>query len=198
MVMHTLSLQRSAFHLMPPITPPRSLHDLVQQFPHAGRLEAIILRPERRMPAMAVQTVQALAERGLEGDRSSQRPPSRPGGSKRQVTLIQAEHLGVIASLARLPRIDPLDLRRNLVISGLNLLAAKTLFKSEPMVLRIGPEVILEITGPCDPCSRMEDLLGRGGYNAMRGHGGLTARVLASGPLCVGDLVSCGPAPLTP
>lgn len=173
---------------------PTSLHQLVQQFAHAGRLDAIYLRPERRAPVVAVHQATALVDRGLEGDRAAARKPWRPGGNKRQVTLIQAEHLPVVAAFMGAAAIDPALLRRNLLISGLNLLAARAMFAKEPMVLCLGDEVRLEITGPCEPCSRMEELLGPGGYNAMRGHGGMTARVLQGGRLQVGDAVRCVPA----
>lgn len=163
-------------------------------FPRDGCVEAILLRPARAEPMRAVEQAQTILGRGLEGDRSAARVPASPIGGKRQVTLIQAEHLPVIASLAGLPAVEAARLRRNLVVRGLNLLAARSLFKDQPMILRIGDEVVLEITGPCEPCSRMEAALGAGGYNAMRGHGGLTARVLQGGRLQVGDAVRCMPA----
>ena len=78
--------------------------------------------------------------------------------------------------------IDPGLLRRNVVVSGINLLALKD------RTFRIG-DAVLEMTGHCHPCSRMETNLGPGGYNAMRGHGGITARVIEPGTISTGDSV---------
>jgi MOSC domain-containing protein YiiM len=165
------------------------LRHLTCQFPHPGRVRAILLRPSRDAPVLNVPHALALVDRGLQGDRSAERPSTRPGGHKRQVTLLQAEHLPLIAAWAGLAQVHAAQLRRNLVIEGLNLVAARTLFADQPLHICIGASVVLLATGPCDPCSKMEAALGPGAYNAMRGHGGLTARVLSGGEITVGDEV---------
>jgi len=152
---------------------------LLATLPQQGRLEWIGLRPARREPLLAVLEATAETDRHLTGDHA--RPKA---GGKRQITLIQHEHLAAVAGFLGLPEaVGPGRLRRNLVVSGLNLLALKN------RQVQLGDEVVLEITGECHPCSRMEEELGPGGYNAMRGHGGLTARIIRGGPLRVGDAV---------
>jgi len=183
--------------------PVKTIHELRATFPRPGRLEWIGLREARRAPVRSVLEAELHSLVGLVGDHGKQAPgrlralmgepgeaadpghaaPIPGGPGRRQVTLLQAEHLPVIAALAGLEEATPEMLRRNLVVSGLPLLALKD------ARLRVG-EVVLETTGECHPCSRMEETLGEGGYNAMRGHGGLTARVLQGGVIRVGDLVT--------
>lgn len=158
----------------------RTIRELRSTVPQVGRIERILLRPARRQEPVDVESVTAVAGVGLSGDRQR---AARTGTSDRQVTLVQAEHLDVVAGL--LGRDDPVDaaaLRRNLVVSGIPVLALKGL------VVRVG-DAVVEGTGPCHPCSRMEEALGEGGYQAMRGHGGITAAVRTSGTVTVGDRV---------
>jgi MOSC domain-containing protein YiiM len=137
-----------------------STETLFQTLPQVGRLEWIGLRPERMADLQSVNEVQVIAERGLAGDHK-------------------------VAGRLHRDRVPPALTRRNLVVSGINLLALKD------KRFRIGP-VLLEFSGPCEPCSRMEYNLGAGGFNAMRGHGGITAKVIEGGLIRVGDEVRAG------
>jgi MOSC domain-containing protein YiiM len=160
----------------------KTLRDLMTPPAHIqGRVEAIVVRGAPRDRARLIEQTMALAGIGLADDRLGQRGEAEL--STRQVTLIQLEHLPLIAAFARSGPIDPVDLRRNLVVSGINLLTLKN------AKVRVGAALI-EIVGPCAPCSRMEEVIGPGGYAAMRGHGGMTARILEGGAVRVGDVVS--------
>ena len=176
-----------------------SLRDLTTQFAQQGKLESIYLRPARGVACIQANEVLAITGIGLQGDRTAigkSQNSTAQKFSNRQVTLIQAEHIEVIAKLLGRP-VDAALLRRNLVVSGINLLAAKSLFRDQTMQLKIG-EVVLEITGPCEPCSKMEFALGHGAYNVMRGHGGVTAKVIQGGKLSLGNLVTCRVAEPSP
>lgn len=153
----------------------------METFSQPGKLEQIIVRSRHRGEVLNLKEAEALAGLGIAGDHRASKQTGLE--SKRQVSLIQAEHLRVVASmLGHETPIEASLCRRNLVLSGINLLALKAKRFS------IG-EAIFEGTGLCHPCSRMEENLGTGGYNAMRGHGGITAIVLRSGHITLGDLL---------
>ena len=91
--------------------------------------------------------------------------------------------IAVIASLLGCAAVAPEAMRRNLAVAGINLLALRA------RRFAIG-SLLFEGTGYCAPCRRLEETLGRGGFNASRGHGGITARVLGEGWLAIGDEVT--------
>jgi MOSC domain-containing protein YiiM len=152
-----------------------TLKQLMKNLPQQGLVEWIGVRPDKRKPLTELERVVVLAG-GLDGDHYAGR------SGKRSITLLQAEHLAVIASLLDRPKIDPQMLRRNIVISGINLLALKD------REFKIGTAV-LKMTGICHPCSRMEENFGEGGYNAVRGHGGINASIVIPGEIKLMDKV---------
>lgn len=143
-----------------------------------GRVVWIGLRPQRHAPMLVVERARLDVAEGVVGDRYTSK-----GARTRQVTLISVEDLVAIRSFLDLQVVEPERLRRNFVVSGLNLHA----LKDRRFVLG---GAMLEHTGECHPCSLMEETLGEGGYNAVRGHGGITARVLESGDARLGDIVA--------
>jgi MOSC domain-containing protein YiiM len=141
-----------------------------------GKVEYISIRPFPKARVVPLERVEANEENGLTGDHY------QGNSGNRQVTLIQKEHIQAVALLLARKEIDPALLRRNIVVSGINLLAF------EGKRIQVGGTV-LEMTTYCEPCSQMEANLGSGGYTAMVGHGGICARVISGGIIKIGDVV---------
>ncbi len=135
------------------------------------------LRPARHATMDIVREMMLESLTGVVGDHYG------GSGGARQVSLIGEENLAAIGAFMGGGPADPALLRRNIVVSGINLLALKGRNFS------LGGAV-LAYSGDCHPCSRMEKLLGPGGYNAVRGQGGILARVLQAGRVDIGDRLS--------
>ncbi len=146
-----------------------------------GQLCWIGVRPARGTPIDVRTSAKLCAGHGIDGDRYD---TNRNG--PRQVTLIAAEDIAAIAAFLGLPKVAPELLRRNLVTRGINLLALKD------RRFRVGA-ALLEGSGECAPCSRLEETFGPGGYNAVRGRGGITARVIEGGTIHIGDAIERQP-----
>ncbi len=154
-----------------------TLRELMDVFPRSGVVEWIGVRPGRGEPMRKQAALSAYPRGGITGDRYDGE------SGKRHVTLIQAEHLEAVASFLGLDApVDPNLVRRNIVVRGINLLTLKG------RRFQVG-RAVLEHTGSCHPCLNMEAALGEGGYNAMRQHGGITARVVTGGMIKRGDAV---------
>jgi MOSC domain-containing protein YiiM len=144
-----------------------------------AHVEWIGISPGNRQPIEPRQEVTVAVGTGIDGDYHSK---NRRGG-KRQVTLIQAEHFAVIAANTGRDSVGPELFRRNIVVRGIEL---SVLIGRR---FRIG-EALLEGTGPCTPCSRMDENLGAGGRLAMKGMGGLTTTVIEPGRIRRGDPIT--------
>ena len=153
------------------------LKELLTAVPQTGTVQWMGVRPAARAEMIIVNAVEARREAGVTGDHT--RPSPR---NARQVTLIQWEHLAVVSALIG-RSLEPQDLRRNIAVTGINLFSLKN------RRFQIG-QAIFETTGWCQPCARLEERLGPGTFQAMRGHGGITARILSGGIIRVGDTVS--------
>jgi MOSC domain-containing protein YiiM len=152
------------------------IQELMTRYAKAGKVVAISIRTQRLIAVQIINSVKAIEGKGLEGDRSK--------GGNRQVTFIQKEHIDAVASFLGKDDLDFTLTRRNILVECINLVSLKG------KQFQVG-DAIFQCTGECHPCSRMEEALGKGGYNAMRGHGGITAKVIVSGELKTWDSVFC-------
>ena len=126
-------------------------------------------------PIREVSSIECVAERGLRGDRFF----DYKDGYKGQVTLFSEEVFAQLCAAVGRPEAQPGALRRNLIVSGvdLNELIGKK-FELQ--------DVQLEGTEECKPCHWMNEAIGPGAETWLRGRGGLRCRILSDGWLHAG------------
>ena len=130
---------------------------------------ALFRTPAKREPMIPVTRLTLLAETGAEGDRHARR------GSRRQLLLMDAESLEHFA-------LEPGAVREQVTTRGLDL--ERLVFGAR---LRVG-SALLEVTAPCAPCERMNEL--RSGLrDAIRCRRGRFVRILEAGEIGVGDAI---------
>jgi MOSC domain-containing protein YiiM len=122
-----------------------------------------------RFPMREVSEVEVLKDKGLKGC-SHGRP-----GSKRQVCLIDRETLDRLG-------LAPGIVKENITTKGIDFQSLAT-----GNVLRIG-DCVLEITGPCNPCARMDEIR-MGLQEELRGQRGWLCRVTQAGTIRRGDRI---------
>lgn len=138
----------------------------------SGTIRALLLAQERGTPMKRVAEAQALEGKGFEGDRHGKR---KPGGKRQLLLLDEASHVAL--------RLGVGELKENVVVAGLPL-------ESLPpgQRLALGEEVVVELTEPCVPCSKLERIR-PGLLKESWGRRGLLARVLRGGTVREGDTV---------
>ncbi len=146
----------------------------------AGRLREIHVAPEQGAPVRRVERANAVAGRGLEGDRYYDTDGTFAERDGSDLTLIEGETLAAVERDYDIA-LEPGVHRRNLTADGiaLNHLVDRR--------FRIG-DAVCEGTELCEPCSYLESHLEeRGIREALVHRGGLRARILEGGTLTLGD-----------
>ncbi|MEX2605875.1 MAG: MOSC domain-containing protein [Kiritimatiellia bacterium] len=125
-------------------------------------------------PCESRQQVRLIAGRGIEGDRYALREAGHP----KQITFFNMDVIDALSERAGHP-VPPQSVRRNVFVRGLDLpdLVAKTFTLQG---------IRFEGVDPCKPCYWMDEAVGPGTMAFLKGKGGLRARILDDGELCVG------------
>jgi MOSC domain-containing protein YiiM len=157
-----------------------------------GTVLSINIAPAGRAPIVSVGEIQAIAGKGLEGDRYFRKTGSfsKTPGSGREVTLIEHEAIEALKREYQID-IDAAQTRRNIVTRGV---ALNHLIDREFTVGKI----LLRGTRLCDPCSHLEKLTVKGITRGLIHRGGLRADIVRGGVIRVGDRISVateGPSP---
>ena len=134
---------------------------------------ALHLCKSSRAPLVAVPSVTAVVETGLEGDRHARL------NSRRQVLLMEEETLDEFG-------LAPGAVREQITVRGLVL--AKLISGAR---IRVG-SAVLEVAGMCAPCARMDEVK-PGLKQAIDGRRGRFVRVVEAGSFAVGDTLEVEP-----
>ena len=137
-------------------------------------VKSILIRPGKKADPLHVTSIN-ITQKGIEGDHYNKED------GKRQVTLIGADGLAEMAALVGFPGDAHLACRRNILIEKL----PEGDLKGKQVGL--GDKVLLEITGYCNPCFRMDENFGEGAIAAFDKRAGWTARVIEGGQVSLGD-----------
>lgn len=126
-------------------------------------------------PLVEVSEVRCVAGRGIEGDRFFDFKPDYKG----QVTFFELETFERMCAQFGAAGKGPGAFRRNIVVEGL------------PLTPLIGKEFELQGvrfigTQEAAPCEWMNEAFASGAHAALKGFGGLRARILSDGILTVG------------
>jgi MOSC domain-containing protein YiiM len=134
-------------------------------------------------PVVSVGEIQAIAGKGLEGDRYYLKTGtySKTPGTGREVTLIEIEAIEALRQEYQID-IDAAQARRNIVTRGV----ALNHFIDQKFAVG---EAVLRGTRLCDPCAHLEKLTVKGVMRGLIHRGGLRADVVRGGIIQVGDVI---------
>jgi MOSC domain-containing protein YiiM len=151
--------------------------------PLAGSVVEIWLAGAAAEPMHRVPSVEAVAGRGLAGDRYA-----LGGGTwaqypdlEKQVTLIDRAEVAAVAAETS-SGLTPGDTRRNVVTTGIDLTALVGQWFAVGDALLFGMK-------RCPPCTHLERLTGIRLVKAMVHRGGINAAVFVGGPIREGSVV---------
>ncbi len=138
-----------------------------------ARIVSLQLCPGNRAPMTPRESITAIEGFGLEGDRHAASEGLRKA---RQVLLMDEETLNYFG-------LSPAQIRENITTTGIDLASLATGQK-----VALGDEVVMRITGDCEPCDFIENIR-PGLREQMEGRRGMLAYVVKGGAISVGDAV---------
>ena len=138
-----------------------------------GEIVSLRLNVGSRVPMEEVDKIVLMEKKGIEGDRHFQKEGKL---LKRQILLMDGETLGEFGLFDG-------QIRENITVKGVELSSLV-----EGSKLFIGEDVVLNITGDCEPCYRMDEIR-EGLQKALENRRGVLAYAESGGIISIGDKV---------